>query len=133
MARVLADRQWPLVALVEVTPKDAENGIDVPLPPGAWVTNVFAHRLVAFNSGGGTPTATLTATDGTTVFINAQSLLGAAGQITAAVTTKYYPQGGSIKFTVAQDAASDPEDATDGLTMVEVEYVLRGKGREVQT
>src|SRR5690606_28713445 len=100
------DRQSVEVALVELTPEDiAAGGVSVKIARGTWVHNVVGVKVTAFNTAGDTPTVTLTATDGTATFINAQALTG-TGAITAAVTSKFYPDGGTITLVITEGVAS---------------------------
>lgn len=127
------ERQSVLAIVVELTPKNsgAANSVKAKLPKGALVINVDLHTAVAFNTGGGTPVATGSIGDGTTTFVNAQSLTS-TGDETVAVEKKFYPNGGEIEFSVAESAASGLVPATAGLAVGLVEYVQVGRGGEIQ-
>lgn len=128
----LFNRQDLLVALVLLTPADiAGGGFSAKIPQGAWVTNIVGQKVAAFDTGGTTPVVTLTVGDGTTTFINAQSL-AATGAVTAATTQKYYPQGGTITGTIAESAASGLVPAENGEVLLRIEYVQLGVGCEIQ-
>lgn len=99
------------------------NGATAKLPQGALVTGVIPVTSTAFNS---VTTATLTVTDGTTVFVNAQDIK-TAGTETAAVSQKFFPAGGTIQFNLAQTGG----DATAGRVTVVVQYVVLGEGCDI--
>ena len=118
-------RQYPLTAMVELTKANigTGNGVDVPVPPGAFVT-VSAAVDTAFNSA---TTTTLTVGDGTTTFIAAQSAK-ATGVVTVAVANAYYPNGGTISVTMAETGAA----ATAGHAVASISYVVSGRHSELQ-
>jgi hypothetical protein len=126
------DRQTPLSILVRLTPEDiAGGGFSAKVPHGALVTNVVGLKQTAFNTAGTTPTVTLTVGDGTTTFINAQTLTG-TGAITAAVTTKFYPSGGTITGAITEGVASGAiTTATAGDAFVRIDYVQVGRNGDV--
>lgn len=119
-------RQSPVTALVAIGPANmgTDNGVTLRLPQGAYVTDVKAVGTVAFDSG---TTATMTVGDGTTTFVNAQSI-AAAGAVTVAVGQKFYPTGGTITVSAAQTG----DDATVGQALVAVQYVELGRWSENQ-
>ena len=127
------DRQDVLAIVVVLTPKQsgAANSVKAKLPQGALVLGVDLLTQVAFNTGGTTPTATATITDGTTVFVNAQSV-ASTGDETVAVEKKFYPTGGEIDFSITEGAASGLVPATAGQSIAVVTYVQAGRGGEVQ-
>ena len=77
----------------------AGNVITAILRKGAIITGVTGFVRTAFN---GTAAVTITLSDGTTTFINAQSVTSASATtpITAAVTTKDFPTGGTLTATL---------------------------------
>lgn len=129
----LYERQNPLTILVQLTPEDiAGGGFTAKVPRGAWLTNVVGLKNTGFNTAGSTPTVTLTVTDGTTVFINAQTIAN-TGAVTAAATSKFFPNGGTITGTITEGVASgDITTATVGDVVLRFEYVQLGVGRDVQ-
>lgn len=117
-------RQWPLKAVTPVLGiADIGDalGFDITIPPGAYVTEVYADTLTAFDG----TTNTITVTDGTTVFVNAQDAK-TTGRETAAVASKYYPSGGTISVNMAQTGA-----ATVGAAIVVVEYIVLDRENEL--
>lgn len=117
MSTKQAKRQYERNILVELGPGNmgAGNEVTARLPQGAWVTNVVPVTETAFNSG---TTATMTVTDGTTVFVNAQDVK-TTGIETAAVTQKYYPQGGTLTCSLGQTGTA----ATSGRALVKISYL----------
>lgn len=116
----ILDRQYPLAALVEITPELAAGGtFTVSMLPGTWVSAMTAITTVAFAAG------TLTLSDGTTTFISAEALT-AAGSIAVDAQTKYFPAGAVLTGTIAGAAT-----AVTGHALVRIDYVMRGRGNEV--
>lgn len=115
------DRQWPLAAAPELTPRNAGAGNEVTfhVPPGALVLRVSAFTGQVFDGA-----ATLTVKDETTTFINAQDLTS-AGSETATGAPKFYPTGGLFTASIAGSP-------TVGSVMPVVEYVIRDRGNEIQ-
>lgn len=130
MARTFLERQWPLTALADLSVADigAANTVSVKVPPGAYVTDVSLEVSTAFNTGG-TGTIALTATDGTTTFINAQSIK-TTGIKTIAVAKKFFPSGGTITATITETLDTTAADA--GRAAMVVSYVVLARGNEVQ-
>lgn len=116
-------RQEPLVALVNCTIANMGAGNEqlVQLPPGAHLLNIWADTVTPFNAG---TTATITAGDGTTTFINAASVAAAARA--AGTVGKYYPSGGTITISLAETGTA----ATAGETLVSVEYLQLGRAQK---
>lgn len=106
------------------------NEIEAKLPQGAVVIGVLALVTTAFDTDGTTPAATITVSDGTTTFVNAQSVLS-TGKKTVAVSEKHYPQGGTLKVALAESAASDLEPATAGAGVAVIQYVQLGAGGDI--
>ena len=118
-------RQYPLKAstpVMGIANIGAGNGYEIAIPPNGYVTEVYADTLTAFDG----TTNTITVGDGTTTFVNAQDTK-TPGRETAAVTSKFYPNGGVITVSMAQTGA-----ATTGSAIVVVEYVISGRVNEVQ-
>jgi hypothetical protein len=114
-----------IVASVALASIGAGNEIITKLPPGAWVTNVVSNVTTAFD-GSGTVTATLT--DGTTVFINAITAK-ATGALATAVTNKYFPNGGTLTFSIADQNSN----STVGQVLIDVQYKVVGRANEAYT
>lgn len=122
----IKDRQYPLVAVADlgIANIGASNGISVTIPPNTMAT-VRAHIVTAFNSA---TTTTFSASDGTTTHISAVDAKAAAlTNLATAVPRKFYPTGGTITFSMAETGAA----ATAGRIIAEVEYVILGRGNEV--
>jgi len=127
MARNAFERQEIASIFVDLTPADiAGGGFTANMPQACRIIAVAGEVETAFNTGGTTPACTFTLTDGTTNFINAQSVL-AAGTLTAAATKKYLPVGGTLTGTFSQSAASGMVPATAGLLTVRIDYVQLGR------
>lgn len=127
------DRQKVKSILVRLGPSDiAGGGFSAKIPVGAWVTNIVGLKNTAFNTAGTTPTVTLTVGDGTTTFINAQTL-ASTGAVTVATTAKWYPSGGTITGTITEGVASGSvTTATAGDALVRIEYVQQGEGGSIE-
>lgn len=126
------ERQWPLVALVDlgVDNVGAGNGVTVYLPPNTFVRNIAANVVTAFNTAG-TGTMTVSASDGTTTFISAENAKATAGtNVTVDVNSKFFPSGGTITFSLTETL--DTDAATAGRVMAAVEYVVLSRSNEVQ-
>jgi len=122
---VIPGRQYPLVAITPVmgiANIGAAAGYDIKIPPGAYVREIYADTLIVFDG----TTNTITITDGTTVFVNAQDIKS-LGRETTAVVGKYYPAGGTISVTLAQTGT-----ATVGAVIASVMYVGLNRVNEPQ-
>ena len=119
-----------ITAPISIENIGAGKGIEAKLPQGAVVIGVLALISTAFNTDGTTPVATLTVADGTTTFVNAQSVL-TTGAKTVAVSSKHYAQGGSVTVSLAQSAASGLVPATAGAGVVVIQYVQLGAGGDI--
>lgn len=119
-------RQHPLSACVNAGIAQIGTGNEVvfKVPPGAYVDNVDFQVITAFD---GTGAVTGNLTDGTTVFIAAQTLK-AIGAVTAAVLKKYYPNGGTLTLSIA-DANSN---SANGQLVGFVNYKSIYRADEVQ-
>lgn len=117
-------RQTKLVAsnLMGVDNIGAGNGVSFNLPNGAQLAGIGFHPSVAFNG----TTNTVTAGDGTTTFISAED-----AKVTTAVatdsTSKYYPSGGTITFTLAETGST-----TAGSGVAWIEYFVLDRWSENQ-
>lgn len=125
MANVkLTGRQYPLSTFVQlgIANIGAAAGYDIAIPPNGYVKEVYADTLTAFDGS----TNTITITDGTTVFVNAQDIKS-TGRETDAIPGKFYPSGGTISINLAQTGT-----ATVGAVVASVEYVILNRTNEVQ-
>lgn len=120
MATIHMDRQYPLIAMVELTAANAgADPVELGLPVGALVTAVNVAVGTAFDG-----TATATITDGTTAFVDGADL-ATAGNKAGTGAPKFYPTGGRLTVTVAGAP-------TTGRAHALVEYVVAGRGGELQ-
>ena len=126
------DRQKVLAVVAELGIENigAGKGVTAKLPQGAVIVGVLPLVTTAFNTGGTTPAATITVSDGTTTFVNAQSVL-TAGAKTVAVSSKHYPAGGTVTVSLAESAASGLVPATAGNAVVTIQYVQLGAGGDI--
>lgn len=99
------------------------NGVTAKLPQGTLLKSVTALGVTAFNSE---TTATLTVGDGTTTYVNAQSI-ATTGSKTVANVPKFYPTGGTLTISLAQTGNA----ATAGRAIVEIEYLQLDVNDEV--
>jgi hypothetical protein len=123
----ISARQWELNAitpLLGISNMGAATGYDITIPPGGYVTEITVDTLVAFDSA---TTATLTVTDGTTVFVNGVDIK-TTGRETTTIAAAYYPSGGVIHVNLAQTGAG----ATVGTAVVVVSYLKLDRQTEVQ-
>lgn len=123
-------RQYPLSAIADLGIANigaaGVNGITINVPRGALVTNIGAVVYTPFNSGTAT---TLSATDGTTTFISAEDAKAAAHTVIAVdAKMKFYPNGGTITFFVAETGTT----ATAGRILGFVDYVVLNRQNEQQ-
>lgn len=127
------ERQTVLAILADLGVENigSGNGVTAKLPQGALVVGVGLLGVEAFNTDGTTPTATATVSDGTTIFVNAQSV-ATTGDKTVEVNRKFYPTGGEIIFSLAEGAASGLVPATEGRALGIVQYIQLGRGGEIQ-
>ncbi len=119
------NRQYPRAAAfpLDIENIGAGNEVTVKLPQGAYLTDVDLNTITAFDSA---TTTTGTVTDGTTVFVNGVDLK-TTGNETAANLPKYYPNGGTLTFSIAETGAT----ATEGAAIGTVEYLIVGGGDEI--
>ncbi len=120
------NRQEVLSAMVDlgVANIGTGKGYTSVIPRGALVVAVGLYTVTAFNSG---TTATGTITDGTTAFVNAQDVTS-TGIETVAVAQKFYPDGGTIQFNLAETGTA----ATAGRAIGYVSYIQLGCGDYIQ-
>lgn len=118
---IITARQEPAYAIAQcgIGNIGAGNGLSVNLPVNALLLDIVADTTTAFNAG---TTATLTAGDGTTTFINAASV-AAAGRSQGTNIGKFYPSGGTIAISLAETGTA----ATAGQAFVSVKYVVVGR------
>lgn len=120
------ERQYPLSAIADlgIANLGAGNEVTIPVPPNALVLEVVVLGTTAFDSG---TTATVTATDGTTVYANAVDVKS-TGAKTVANVPKFYPTGGTITCSAAQTGTA----GTVGRALVMVRYVTLNRANEEQ-
>lgn len=125
MSTKIVARQMVRSVVADLGPANigAGNGFTARLPQGAILARLIALTVTAFDSA---TTTTLTVTDGTTVFVNAQDVQS-TGSETVANAPKYYPSGGELQFNLAETGAA----ATEGRVLVVAEYYAVGNGDEV--
>lgn len=99
----------------------AGNEVVAKLPTGALLTRVLPLGVIPFNG----TTATLTIGDGTTKFVDAADVT-AAGAPEVEGAPKFYPDGGTLTFSLAQTGT-----ATAGRALVVAEYVIVGAGDDI--
>lgn len=126
MTKKILDRTYPIgqAAVMGVANIGSGNGISFAVPMGAILVRAIVLTTTGFNPGG-TGTATLTLSDGTTTFANAVDV-ESTGSETVANTPKYYPTGGTVTATIAE--VVDTTASTTGEVFVYIEYVRPGNG-----
>ena len=124
------DRQPVLSVVAELGVENIGTGNEVvaKLPQGAVVVGVLALCVTAFDTDGESATVKLTVSDGTTAFVNAQSV-ASTGKLTAAATEKHFPTGGTLTCSIVE--ASADATATEGKALVIVQYVQIGAGGDI--
>jgi hypothetical protein len=122
MTRNVIERQHPAGAMCDlrIANLGAENGYTIAIPIDAVLVRVVVLTVTAFDSG---TTATVTVTDGTTVFANGVDVK-TTGSETVANTPKYYASGGTLAVTAAETGTT----ATAGRVLVLAEYYILGNG-----
>ena len=100
------------------------NGYTAAIPRGALIVSAGLITVTAFNSA---TTATGTITDGTTALVDAQDVK-TTGIETVAVAQKFYADGGTITFSLAETGAA----ATAGRAVAYVSYIQLGNGCSIQ-
>lgn len=123
---IIKGRQHSLQAFIDagIAQIGTGNEVIVNIPPGGFVKNVSGWVPTAFD---GTGTVTASLGDGTTTFINAQTVK-ATGVLTIAVVNKWYPSGGQLKFSIADQNSN----SANGSVFAFVDYVNRFRQDEVQ-
>lgn len=114
-----------VVARVTKANNGIANAVEVKFPQATTLLRMTPASVVAFN---GTGTVTITATDGTTAFLNAVNVKDAVGFETASTAPpKRYPAGGTISVYIADQNSN----STEGEAEVIFEYVELNEGTEV--
>lgn len=126
MTTKIIDRTYPMTAVAKlgVANIGADKGASFSLPLDAVLLRITALTAVGFNPGG-TGTATLTVTDGTTTFVNAVDI-ESTGSETVANAPKAYPAGGTITATITETV--DTTASTVGTVYLVAEYARPGNG-----
>lgn len=121
MSRAIIDVQEKKTALVKCVYTDDNNTVSVDVPANSFV-KVRGYVATANNDTG---TATVTVSDGTTTFINAQNIK-TVGALTVAVSDKFVTADTTITATIT--AANG--NSTAGVFYLEIEYsnVLESSG-----
>lgn len=120
-------RQYPLAAIAElraVRDMGAGNEVRIAVPAGALVYSVVTLTETAFTVN---TTSTVTVSDGTLVYVNAQDTK-TAGVETVAAQTKFYPTAGVITCSMAETGTPAPL----GRVFVIVKYVIVDRQNENQ-
>lgn len=113
------------VAVLSKAHNGAGNGITIKLPHAACLLRMTPVSVTAFD---GTGTVTVTATDGTTAFLNAVNVKDAVGFETASTAPpKRYPTGGTITCYISDQNSN----STAGAAEIIFEYVELYEGTEV--
>lgn len=122
MTTNVIERQNPKGAMCSlgIANLGAGNGYTIAIPIDAVLVRVVVLTVTAFDSA---TTATVTVTDGTTVFANAVDVK-TTGSETVANTPKYYASGGTLAVTAAETGTT----ATVGKVIVLAEYYILGNG-----
>lgn len=120
------NRQEVLSAMVDlgVANIGTGKGYTAVIPRGALIISAGLYTVTAFDSG---TTATGTITDGTTALVDAQDVKS-TGIETVAVAQKFYPDGGTITFSLAETGTT----ATAGRAIGYVNYIQLGCGDYIQ-
>lgn len=128
MAVKSPQRQYPLVAELELTLSELATVQDVELPPGAVVLDIKAYVDTAFNAAT-TNTLSIGDSGSATRYLNAGSV-GSAGVVgSIAGFGRKYTTAEVIRFTYAQSGAA----ASAGALRAYVSYAIAGRANEVQT
>lgn len=120
------NRQEVLSAMVDLGTANigTGKGYTAVIPRGALIISAGLYTVTAFDSG---TTATGTITDGTTALVSAQDVKS-TGIETVAVAQKFYPDGGTITFSLAETGTT----ATAGRAIGYVNYIQLGCGDYIQ-
>lgn len=100
------------------------NGYSFYIPPGGFLDDINVNVGTAFDSA---TTTTVTATDGTTTFINGVTVKS-TGDVTVAVKRKYFPSGGTITVSLAETGTT----ATTGAAVLTARVLNTGRADEFQ-
>jgi hypothetical protein len=117
MSTNLYQRQKVRAGLVTLGPANAGtgNGKTAKLPVGAHLLRMGYQTETAFDGSG---TVTGTVSDGTTTFVNAVDVK-TTGNETVANVPKFYPAGGTLTFTLADQN----DDSEEGQVVAFYEYL----------
>jgi len=120
------NRQEVLSAMVDlgIANIGTGKGYTAVIPRGSLIVSVGLYTVTAFNSG---TTATGTITDGTTALVSAQDVKS-TGIEAVAVAQKFYPDGGTITFSLDETGTT----ATAGRAIGYVNYIQLGCGDYIQ-
>lgn len=132
MATELNERQYPLIALIDlgVANVGSGNGVTVDLPPGAFLVDISGNIGTSFNTAG-TGTMTVTLSDGTTTFISAENAKASANTAIAVdLRSKFFPSGGTLTASLTE--VLDTTAATAGRIFIAVAYVILNRTNEIQ-
>jgi len=102
----------------------AGNGYTAVIPRGSLIVSAGIYTETAFNSA---TTTTATITDGTTALVSAVDVK-TTGIETVAVAQKFYADGGTIQFNLAETGAA----ATAGRAIGYVSYIQLGNECSIQ-
>ncbi len=100
------------------------NGYTAVIPRGSLIVSAGIYTETAFNSA---TTTTATITDGTTALVSAVDVK-TTGIETVAVAQKFYADGGTIQFNLAETGAA----ATAGRAIGYVSYIQLGNECSIQ-
>ena len=113
------------VAMIDKSHNGSSNAITIKLPQASCLLRMTPVSVTAFD---GTGTVTITATDGTTAFLNAVNVKDAVGFETASTAPpKRFPAGGTISVYITDQNSN----STAGAAEVIFEYVELHEGSEV--
>ena len=126
MATNAYERQPAKYVMVDLGPSNIGSaGYTAVIPRGALVVAAGLITVTAFD---GTGTVTGTITDGTTAFVSAQDVK-TTGIETVAVAQKFYADGGTMQFNLA-DANSN---SAAGRAIGYVAYIQLGVENSIQS
>lgn len=126
MATNAYERQQAKYAMVDLTIANigTGNGYTAVVPRDSLIVSAGVITDTAFNSE---TTTTATITDGTTALISAVDVK-TTGIETVSVAQKFYPDGGTIQFNLAETGAT----ATAGRAIGYISYIQLGNGCSIQ-
>jgi hypothetical protein len=115
------ERQTVLAAVIDNNMASGGSATAVhtiKVPPGAFLTALYANTQTAFDG----TTNTLTISDGPTNLINAVDIKSAGVETAALTPTTLYPSGATFTVTFAQTGT-----ATVGRVVIALQYVVIGR------